>query len=84
MRRNTITLFKYVVVAAFLLFFGPGLLRLLFGGRQSDGPDLFNEPPKGLPVEPRKAQPAQVSLKPSFCEFVIVYLIYLPSAISCV
>ena len=54
MRRNTVTLLKYLVAAVIFLVTGPIALKFIFGGRQMR--DIYVDDPRGMPVAPRQGK----------------------------
>ena len=54
MRRNTVTLLKYLVAAVIFLVTGPIALKFIFGGRQMR--DIYVDDPRGMPVAPRESR----------------------------
>lgn len=53
MRRNTVTIVKYLLVGAIFCIAGPLTLRALFGGKDGDGVARMDHGARGLPEAPR-------------------------------
>ena len=51
MRRNTITIIKYMLFAAIFFIVGPMGLKMLFGSKE-DGVEKMNQFGRGLPEDP--------------------------------
>ncbi len=53
MRRNTVTLLKYLLFAVVFMIFGPFLLRTMFGGQKQEIDALYpQQGGMGLPEDP--------------------------------
>ena len=60
MRRNTVTLLKFLIAAVIFMMAGPVALKFMFGGRHVK--DIYVDNPRGMPVAPVNAQPVQVRI----------------------
>ncbi|XP_053399480.1 putative polypeptide N-acetylgalactosaminyltransferase 10 isoform X2 [Mercenaria mercenaria] len=54
MRRNTVTLLKFVIAAVIFLAAGPVALKFLFGGGKKYADEYVDVPHGAMPVEPRE------------------------------
>lgn len=58
MRRNTVTLLKFLIAAVIFLAAGPIAMKILFSGSRHMK-DIYVDDPRGMPVEPRHPHAVQ-------------------------